>query len=64
MVELNLPAGLASPTLGLHESTSPFIALEHLALDMGGDRPPFVAALPSLGPWFVGERRFFVFRLG
>jgi hypothetical protein len=64
MMELNLPAGLASSTLGVDESTSPFIPLKHLAPDVGGERAAFVAALLSLGPWFVCERRFLLSCLG
>jgi hypothetical protein len=64
MVKLNLPAGLASSTFGIHESTLPFIPLKHLAPDVGGEHPTFVASLLSLGPWLVRERRFLLSCLG
>jgi len=63
-MELDLAARSASSTLGVHESASSFISLEHLAPDMGRDRPTLVGALLSLGPWSVRKRRLLLSRLG
>jgi hypothetical protein len=61
MVELDLPTGLASSTLGIDVPASSLVPLEHPAPDVCGDGSSIAAPLWALRPRFVGDRCFLLF---